>query len=118
MGGTPRKNHLCEEHAVEGFVTASSITDIFYLTRKGVDSLEEAYEVIGNTLNLVKVLTVTDTDVSKAFEKKAHDFEDCLMATCALSNKCDAIVTRNGKDFEMFGVTLYTPTELLAIFDR
>ena len=30
-----------------------------------------------------------------AFQVKAKDFEDCLMATCAKPNKCGGIVTRN-----------------------
>jgi predicted nucleic acid-binding protein len=43
----------------------------------------------------------------------ASDFEDCLLATCAKSNKCSAIVTRNKKDFLEFGITLLSPEELL-----
>ena len=39
------------------------------------------------------------------------------MATCAKSNKCDGIVTRNKKDFLGFGVTLYSPEELLLLFE-
>ena len=52
-----------------------------------------------------------------AFQVKAKDFEDCLMATCARSNKCDGIVTRNKKDFLGFGITLYSPEELLLLFE-
>ena len=44
---------------------------------------------------------------------KATDFEDCLLATCAKSNKCAAIVTRNKKDFLDFGITLLSPEEVL-----
>ena len=40
------------------------------------------------------------------------------MATCARSNKCDGIVTRNKKDFLSFGVNLYSPEELLLLFDH
>jgi predicted nucleic acid-binding protein len=43
----------------------------------------------------------------------ASDFEDCLLATCAKSNKCSAIVTRNKKDFLAFGIKLLSPEELL-----
>ncbi len=44
------------------------------------------------------------------------DFEDCLLVTCAKTNKCDAIVTRNKKDFLIFGMTLLSPEELLELF--
>ena len=108
---------LCEDHAVSGFVSASAVTDIFYITRKALGSVEDTYRVISNILNIVKVLTVTNDDVISAFQVKAKDFEDCLMATCAKSNKCDGIVTRNKRDFLGFGVTLYSPEELLLLFE-
>ena len=108
---------LCENREVEGFVSASAITDIFYITKKALGSVEDTYRVIGSILNIVRVLTVTNDDVLSAFQAKAKDFEDCLMATCAKSNKCDGIVTRNKKDFLSFGVTLYSPEELLELFE-
>lgn len=86
---------------MQGFVTASTITDIFYLTRRALHSTEETYKVVGHILNLVKVLTVTNDDVLTAFQARANDFEDCLLATCAKSNKCDGIVTRNKKTFSL-----------------
>lgn len=109
---------LCEERKIQGFVSASAVTDIFYLTRKALGSLEDTYKVISSLLNILKVLTVTNQDVILAFQQKARAFEDCLLATCAKSNKCDSIVTRNKKDFITFGVTLYTPEELLMLFSK
>jgi predicted nucleic acid-binding protein len=108
----------CEDHDVNVFVSASAVTDIIYITRKALGNVEDTYRVISNILNIVKVLTVTNDDVVSAFQVKAKDFEDCLMATCARSNKCDGIVTRNKKDFLSFGVTLYSPEELLLLFDH
>ena len=104
---------LCEDKKVQGFLSASSATDIFYIVRKGLQSTDAAYKVLGSVLDIVKVLTVTNDDVLNAFMRKAADFEDCLLATCAKSNKCAAIVTRNKKDFLDFGITLMSPEELL-----
>ena len=106
---------LCETKKIQGFISASSATDIFYIVRKRLGNPEKAYEALGHVLNIVKVLTVTNDDVNTAFLKKAKDFEDCLLATCAKSNKCAAIVTRNKEDFQDFGIDLYSPEELLAI---
>lgn len=106
---------LCEDRVVNGFISASAITDLFYITRKALGSVEDTYRVISNVLNIVRILTVTNDDVLSAFQIKAKDFEDCLMATCAKSNQCDGIVTRNTKDFNGFGITLYTPEELLLL---
>ena len=104
---------LCEEKKVLGFLSASSATDIFYIIRKALQSTDLAYKALGSILDIVKILTVTNEDVLAAFTKKAPDFEDCLLATCAMSNKCTAIVTRNKKDFSAFGITLLSPEELL-----
>lgn len=107
---------LCEEHRIEGFVSASSVTDIYYLVRKYTHSAELTYKAVGKLLEIVKVCSVTNNDVLTAFQRKARDFEDCLVATCAKSIRCDYIVTRNKKDFEEFDIPLFTPEELLQQF--
>jgi predicted nucleic acid-binding protein len=104
---------LCEDKKVHGFLTASSVTDIFYLVRKALHSKELAYETLGSVLDIVKVISVSNEDVLSAYMQHATDFEDCLLATCAKSNKCSSIVTRNKKDFLEFGITLLSPEELL-----
>ena len=105
---------LCEAKKIHGYISASSATDIFYIVRKRLGNPDKAYEALGHVLNIVKVLTVTNDDVNTAFLKKAKDFEDCLLATCAVSSKCSAIVTRNKEDFRGFGIDLLSPEELLA----
>ena len=104
---------LCEDKKVQGFLSASSATDIFYIVRKSLQSTDAAYNALGSILDIVKILTVTNDEVLNAFMQKAADFEDCLLATCAKSNKCSAIITRNKKDFLDFGITLMSPEELL-----
>ncbi|MGL6199092.1 MAG: PIN domain-containing protein [Lachnospiraceae bacterium] len=104
---------LCEENKLEGYVTASCITDIFYLVRKYRHSNDLAYQAIGKILEIVKVCSVTNDDVLTAYQTKAKDFEDCLLATCAKSIHCSCIVTRNKKDLEGLAVLPLEPSELL-----
>ena len=108
---------LCEDRVIQGFISASAIADIFYITRKALGSVEDTYKIMNSILNIVHILTVTNDDVLNTFQKKAKDFEDCLMATCATSNKCDGIVTRNKTDFLTFDVPLYSPGELLQLYE-
>ena len=105
---------LCEEHQIDGFVSASSITDIYYLVRKYTHSNELAYKAIGKILEIVKICSVTNAEVLTAFQKKAKNFEDCLVAVCAKSINCDYIVTRNIKDFEEFDIPAIAPADLLS----
>ena len=81
---------LCEKGRLHGFISASTATDIFYIVRKALGSNEEAYIALGHILNIVKVLTVTNEDVNQAFLQKAKDFED-------------------------FGIELYTPDEIFEM---
>ena len=107
---------LCENKRVQGFLSASSATDIFYLIRRQLHSVDLAYKALGSVLDIAKVLTVTNEDVLNAYLQRASDFEDCLLATCTKANQCDAIVTRNKKDFLSFWITLLSPEELLNIY--
>ena len=104
---------MCENKVIHGFISASTATDIFYLVRKALGNADAAYKALGDILNIVKVLTVTNDDVNQAFLQKSRDFEDCLLATCAKSNKCNGIITRNKKDFLSFDITLYSPDEIV-----
>ena len=107
---------LCESRKIYGFISASTATDIFYLVRKSLKSTDEAYKALGHILNILKILTVTNDDVNSAFIQHSSDFEDCLLATCAKSNKCDGIVTRNKKDFLTFGITILSPEDVIDSF--
>ncbi len=107
---------LCEEKKIHGFISASTVTDIYYLIRKHLHSTKLAYKNLGYVLDIAKVLTVTNEDVVNAYTKNASDFEDCLLAVCAKSNRCDGIVTRNLKDFENFDITIYSPRDVLLLF--
>ena len=105
----------CENHEIDGFVSASSITDIFYLVRKYTHSNDSAYNAVGRVLEIVKICSVTNNEVIKAYQMKAKDFEDCLLAVCAESFGCDYIVTRNIKDFENFSVPAIEPDKFLNL---
>lgn len=102
---------MCEERRIQGFISASSVTDLFYVVRRRLHSTEKAYTALGHVLNIVKVLTVTNDDVNTAFLRHAPDFEDCLLAVCAVSGGCEAIITRNKADFEGMGILLLSPEE-------
>ena len=106
---------LCESGKHDGFVSASCITDIFYLTQKHFHDIDAAYGAIGEVLKIAKVLPVTNDEVLKAFIRRAADFEDCLLAECAKACGCEAIVTRNKKDYMGFGIVLYSPDELVEM---
>ena len=103
----------CEDNKVEGFFSASSMTDIFYVIRKATHDNEKAYEALGHLLSILNIMTVTNEDVINAYSKHAEDFEDCLVAMCARSNGCEVVVTRDKKGFEGLGITVISPKDFL-----
>ena len=107
---------LCEEQKVLGFLTASSITDIFYILRKGLHDSASAYDCLGAVLDIAKIIPVTEENILDAYKTKASDFEDCLLSACAKSAGCDVIITRNIKDLKDFEVPPMEPDAILQWF--
>ena len=104
---------LCEEGAVEGMIAVTSVADVFYFVRKYTKDAGKSYDAIGKLFDIVKPAAVSGEDVLAAYQERARDFEDCILAMCAKSMKCDYIITRNVKDFEGCKVPALTPTDFL-----
>lgn len=107
---------LCEEGRVIGFIPATCMTDVFYFTRKFTGSAEDAYRALGHLLSIFKIADVTHNDVFAAYQRRAKDFEDCIVAMCALALGCGCIVTRNVKDYKGFGVPALAPADFIKQF--
>ena len=105
---------LCEEGKLQGIVTASCITDIYYIVRKHSKDADLAYRVLGKLFDVVKVCDTTGADILSAYQQKPKDFEDCVVATCALRIGCGCIITRNPADFDTAKLPPMTPTEFIT----
>ena len=99
----------------DGYLTASSIADIFYLQRRFFRNREKATQ---NLLDLLKLFCIVDTtaeDCKNALRGGAPDFEDAVMVESALREGIDLVVTRNIKDFEGFSIRVCSPAEFLSL---
>ena len=99
--------------AIEGYTTASCITDVFYFVRKHLHDTERSYDAMENLLGILQVCEVSDRHIREALRLRRPDFEDALVAACAKSVLCDYIVTRDTKGFTDFEIPSLTPEELL-----
>ena len=97
------------------FVTASTVTDLFYIIRKEMHDTDKTYAVMENIFKLVWVLAVTEEDIQLAFEQKWKDFEDCVQYTTAKNNRMDYIVTANQKDYEDSTLVVVSPKECMEL---
>ena len=67
-----------DAYNIEAYITASTITDLFYIIRKETQDMEQTYLIMGNILKLVRILAVSGNDIQEAFLRKWKDFEDCV----------------------------------------
>lgn len=101
---------------VEGYVTASSVTDIYYMVYKNCKDRVKSLEAIRQLLQLVKIADVTQSDIAFALETGMVDYEDAVQSTVAKRQKVDYIVTRNDQDFIKSEVPALTPQDFLEKF--
>lgn len=88
------------EWEIEAYITASSVTDIFYIIRKETHDTNQAYTIMENIFKLVSILSVTENDIKAAFKEKWKDFEDCVQYMTGRNNQIDYIITVNEKDYK------------------
>ncbi len=97
---------------LQGYVSASAITDIFYLLRKSKGE-EPAFEFLKALLKVVHVLEVNEKTIQAALTSRRKDFEDAVQIEAAAQNGIDIIITRDGKGFKDAPIPVFTPREYL-----
>ena len=93
------------------FVSSSAITDILYVLRRAVKDAEVVRRKYESLRKRISILSVTESDIDKAFDRDWKDFEDAVQYTVAESNGVDCIITRNKTDFEENAIPCYSPQE-------
>ena len=85
---------LIADGELAGFITASSITDIYFLLGKAI-GFNSSLKAIENLLDVFEVISVTKFDCQNAVKSNIKDFEDALVAVCAEKEKIEYIITRD-----------------------
>lgn len=82
------------EEEIEGVVSANSITDMYYLARKGIGD-RGAREAVAAILEMFDVAAVDGDVCFMALNTHMSDYEDAVLAVCAANANADCIVTRD-----------------------
>jgi len=98
-------------------ITASGITDIYYIHQKHHKNRELSKKALLNLIPIIDILDVNASDCEKALSLSMSDFEDALQVACAKRQKVDYIVTRNLKDFNNSPVNVISPDDFLILID-
>ena len=106
----------CEQKQVRAFVTPVIVANTYYILRRHATHLY-VVERLQILLDTISVLAMDQKQVLAALDSIFTDFEDALQYFSAVnSNKIDAIITRNIKDFKKSALPVFTPQEYLATF--
>ena len=81
-------------------ISASCITDIFYIIKKYTKSKEKALMSIKKLLRIASVLQIDESHIVNALYSKINDYEDAIIDEISYSNNINIIITRNIKDFK------------------
>jgi predicted nucleic acid-binding protein len=96
---------------IVGYVTATTLTDIFYIARKQTCSIAQARQAIAEILTVMEICSVNRSVLESALNSGLSDFEDAVQIFCAVAQSLDAIVTRDTQGF------LSSPIPALSIQD-
>lgn len=82
---------------IVGYVTATTLTDVFYIARRHTQSIERARQVIAITLSTMEICPVDRFVLELALAFTTSDFEDAVQIAGASVQGLDAIVTRDAE---------------------
>jgi predicted nucleic acid-binding protein len=96
---------------VFGYVTATTLTDIFYISRRHTRSVEKARQAVSEILAVMAICPIDRAVLESAFKSGLADFEDAVQIFSAVAQGLDAIVTRDAQGF------LSSPVPVLSVRD-
>lgn len=101
----------------EGYITAKSVTDIYYLTHRSTHSDAETRRILSKLFTLFYLLDTTSLDCRKAISSEIGDYEDAIMVETAIRSEMDCIVTRNIGDYAKASINVYEPSTFLKLLE-
>lgn len=97
---------------IEGFLSATTITDVHYLVKRQTKSNETAMIAVTQIMRLMEVRMVDRKVLEQAVAFGFGDFEDGVQVACAIVLGLEAIVTRDVDGFTGSPVMVLSPKEL------
>ena len=107
--------NLILDNKLEGYVTANSITDIYYIAQKNL-SRNDLYNALHSLFKIFDIIDVFGTDCRKALDFPLDDYEDALLAVCGDRAAVDYIVTRDKDFLHQAKNSVIAPTDFIRLF--
>ncbi len=108
--------NLTQRDDVREYVSASAITDIYYIACRQMKDRSAVRELLKRLLLVVSVAAVSEREIQNALELAWGDFEDSVQYSVALLAEMDGIVTRNPDDYQDANIQIWLPEQVLVTF--
>lgn len=109
---------LSATKVIDGYISASAITDIYYLAYKTIRDKNKVCSLLERLLQIVSVAGVTETEILAALKSGWNDFEDAVQYFTAQNIEVSYIVTRNKKDYLSADIVVAEPQEFFDLMKR
>ncbi len=110
--------NLADSAAIDYFISASSLTDIFYILNKHLKNKEETKLHLKDLLEIVSIAGIDESCIRNALNSSWSDFEDAVQHEASVQIGADYLVTRNVDDFNSSFVEVITPSDFLKKFNK
>ena len=104
---------LSEKEYIRGYISASAVTDVFYVAKKELKNKDMVIGLLKNLLRAIHIASVTENNIHEALDLNWDDFEDSVQYVAGQSISAEYIVTRNPKDFADSQTEVISPEEFL-----
>ncbi len=109
---------LNERDEVKIHLSATSINNIYYITRKYIGH-KQSLQVIEDLTETTEIVGTTKKEIIQALKNNFKDFEDSIQYSTALTIKdLEAIITRNVKDYKKSKIAVITPENYLKTIEN
>jgi len=103
---------LASSDAIICFTSVHSLLNVHYIAKKQLGETV-ARKAIQMLINKIKVVTEDVSIIQQAIPSDFSDFEDAVQHYAAINAGCDAIITRNIKDYKHATIPVLTAEEFL-----
>lgn len=100
-------------------VAAMSFSTTAYLLEKHLN-YEDLAHILRQFASIVKIATIDERTVRKSLSTGSlfHDIEDAMQHYAAIQSGCEAIITRNVKDFAHADIPVFLPADFVKGFEQ
>jgi len=107
---------IVETNDINAFVSAISMTNIFYILKKFKKNINDVYSLMDDLSALFNIAPVTENIIANAAALRWKDFENAVQFVSAQEINAKYIITRNKTDFESFEIPCLSPSEYITPF--